>query len=203
VGDSYYEENEFFNLEDRKRLARMLLLSRAESGLSQEKVALEMGIAKKTVQNWERGISAPSLPQAIAWFRVINIAPMPYFLQFMFPDIEGIGPSHDDEYIRNELIKLIENLPPEGVRQLMYLFYGDHGSSPRGIMNMLTAHLQSPLRDRYNHACEILNDYKLSLERKETVQPRHVQPDLKMLEQAIENSRIAIINDKSNYTLLD
>lgn len=197
-----FSPNEYFNEEDKERLARMLMLSRAESGLSQERVALEMGIAKKTVQNWERGISAPTLPQAVAWFRVMKVPAMPYFLQFIFPDMEGISRKDTDEKIRKELINLVQTLPIEGVRQLMFLFYGNHGSSPRGIMNMLTAHLQSPLKDRYNHACTILNDYKLSTDKKQTARPDHVQPDINLLERAIEQGRNAIINDRESYSLL-
>lgn len=192
---------DYFNEEDKKRLARMLMLSRAESGMSQEKVALELGIAKKTVQNWERGVSAPTLPQAIGWFRVLKVPAMPYFLQFMFPDIEGIGSKDSDEKIKKELLTLIEELPPEGIRQLMYLFYGNHGSSPRGIMNMLTAHLQSPMKDRYSHAVTILEDYKISHEKSNTTKPEHVQPNIPLLEEAIKNARESIINDKENYML--
>lgn len=197
-----YYDNDFFNEEDRKRLARMLMLSRAESGLSQEKVALELGIAKRTVQNWERGVSAPTLPQAIEWFRVMKVAAMPYFLQFMFPDIEGIGPQDDDMKLRKQVIGLIETLPIEGVRQLMYLFYGSHGSSPRGILNMLTAHLQAPLRDRYSHACMILNDYKLLMDLNQTINPENIQPDIKLLESAIAEGRKAILEGQDTYLLV-
>lgn len=202
MAESRYEENEYFSEEDQKRLARMLMFSRAESGLSQEKVAMELGIAKKTVQNWEKGISAPTLPQAIEWFRIMDVPAMPYFLQFMFPDIEGIGSKDDEQKLKQELIHLIEELPAEGVRQLMYLFYGDHGSSPRGIMNMLTAHLQSPMRDRYSHASTILLDYKLSREKNQITGPDHVQPNIELLEKAIHQGREAILQDKNSYTLL-
>lgn len=202
MDDYLYEDNEYFCDADRKRLSRMLMLSRAESGLSQEKVALELGIAKKTVQNWERGISAPTLPQAIEWFRVMQVAALPYFLQFMFPDIEGIGKQTDDEKIRKELINLIKDLPAEGIRQLMYLFYGDHGSSPRAILNMLTAHLQSPMKDRYSHATAILNDYTLSQEKNQTARPDHIQPDVDLLSKAIAQGRKAIINNRNNYILI-
>ena len=198
-GNYYYD---YFNEEDRKRLSRMLMLSRAESGLSQEKVALELGIAKKTVQNWERGISAPTLPQAIGWFRVMKVAAMPYFLQFMFPDIEGISKKDSDEKLRKELMKLIETLPAEGIRELMYLFYGNHGSSPRGVLNMVTAHLQTPLRDRYDHASEILSDYKLAVDQNKQVRPEHIQPNVELLENAIKSGREAIIKGKDNYNLI-
>lgn len=197
-----YDYIDTFSEEDRKRLSRMLMLSRAESGLSQEKVALELGIAKKTVQNWERGISAPTLPQAIGWFRVMRVAAMPYFVQFMFPELEGTSKKDSDEKLRKSLISLIETLPAEGIRQLMYLLYGDHGSSPRATINLMTAHLQTPLRDRYNHACAIVNDYKITRDQGLTARPDHIQPDIDLLEKAIAQKREAIVADKTSYSLL-
>lgn len=198
-----YEMNEYFNEEDRKRLSRMLMQSRAESKMSQEKLALEMGIAKKTVQNWERGISAPTLPQAIEWFRVMQIAPMPYFLQFVFPDIEGTKSTDDDSRIRKELLQMIETLPIEGIRQLMYMFYGDHGSSPRSTMNLVTAHLQTPLRDRLSHAYAILNDYNIAKDTSSLVGSNHIQPNIPVLEEAIKQARDSVVSQRDSYTLIN
>ncbi len=196
-GDYY----DCFNEEDKMRLARILMISRAESGLSQEKVALELGIAKKTVQNWERGISSPTLPQAIGWFRVMKIAAMPYLLEFLFPDMEGVSQNESNESLRKKLILLIEALPPEGIRQLLYLFYGDHGSSPRAVLNLMTAHLQTPLRDRYAHANMILCDYEMACSKKENVGKNHIQPNTDLLKSAIDESRKAIIEDNTSYIL--
>lgn len=190
-----------FNEEDKKRLARMLVVSRDEGGISQEKVALELGIAKKTVQNWERGISAPTLPQVIAWFRVMKVTAMPYLIQFLYPNMENLSRNDDDEKLRKSLLSLIEVLPAEGVRQLMYLLYGDHGSSPRATINLLTAHLQTPLRDRYNHANMIINDYKISRDKQYISRPDHIQPDLDLLDRSLEKCREAIINNKNSYLL--
>lgn len=187
--------------EDKKRLAKMLILSRAESGISQEKVALELGIAKKTVQNWERGISSPTLPQAISWFRVMRVAAMPYLIQFMFPDLEGITSSKEDNILKKDLIALIDTLPAEGIRQLMYLFFGDHGSSPRATLNLMTAHLQAPLRDRYRHANVILDDYMISAEKEQLSGPDHIKPNVDIIEKSIKLSRKSIIEDQNNYMI--
>ena len=193
------EDNAYYSDEDEKRLARMLMLSRAESKLSQEKVAFELGVAKKTIQNWEKGVSAPTLPQAIEWFRVLDVAAMPYFLQFMFPGLEGTSGNERVEKLRKELISMIETLPEEGVRQLMFLFYGDHGSSPGGVMNLMTAHLQAPMNDRYRHARNILDDYKLAKEKNELNNEDHIQPNVEFLENAIDCGREAVIKGKNHY----
>lgn len=188
--------------EDKKRLARMLCLSRAESGLSQEAVALELGIAKKTVQNWEKGASTPTLPQAIAWFRVVRVAAMPYFLQFMFPDMEGIESRVSDKKVRENLVAIMEMLPVDGMRQLMYLFYGNHGSSPRAVMNLVTAYLQMPLRDRYQVDCIVQEQYKIARDRNELVREDYVQPNTEMMEKSIAREREAVVKGSDNYMIL-
>ena len=200
--DMRFADVDSFSEEDKKRLARMLALSRAESGLSQEAVALELGVAKKTVQNWEKGFSTPTLPQAIAWFSVVKVAAMPYFLQFMFPDMEGIKSHASDKQIRDRLMTMIETLPIDGVRQLMYLFYGNHGSSPRAVMNMVTAYLQTPLQERYKVDCTVLNNFKLAEDMHGTIKPDHIQPNLEIMEKAIERERDAVINGKDTYMIL-
>lgn len=200
--DTKKTSTDHYNDDDRKRLARILMRSRAESGMSQEKVSIELGIAKKTVQNWERGVSAPTLPQAVAWFQIMRIPAMPYLLQYIFPDMEGITKNESDEMLREELINLIKSMPPDGIRQLMYLFYGNHGSSPRAVLNLVTAHLQTPLRERFSHAYSIFNDYRISLELGDIVRPDHIQPNIDILKQAMLRCRRAILQKKSSYTLV-
>lgn len=192
---------DYFNEEDKLRLAKMLTLARAESGMSQEKVALELGVAKKTVQNWEKGISAPTLPLAIGWFRVMKVAAMPYLIQFLFPDLAGKKANPDDDDIRTDLISLIETVPAEGIKQIMYLLYGNHGSSPRATLNIMTAHLQCPMRDRYKHAATILNDYELATDLAETPARAPIKPNIEIIEKAIECSRKAIISNNDSYLL--
>lgn len=202
MDDYYYNDTDGLSEKDRARLARILMLSRAESGLSQEKVALELGIAKKTVQNWEKGMSTPTLPQAIAWFRVMKVAAMPYFIQFMFPEMEGIKSQHSDDEIRGNLVKMMETLPNEGIRQLMFLFYGNHGSSPRAVMNMMNAYLQTPLKDRYQVDTMIYNNYELAENMQKLTQPNNIKPDTKLMKLAVEKEHDAIVNNEDSYILI-
>lgn len=194
--------NEYFSNYDKERLSKILIKARSQSGLSQESMALKLGVAKRTIQNWEKGTSAPTLPQAIELFRIMNVPAMPYFLEFIFPDFENVNSNCEDEELRIQLIKLIETLPSEGIRQLMYIFYGDHGSSPRGILNMVTAHLQTPMQNRYNHGSTILNNYYLAKDSNQLTDVNHIQPNTTLLENAIDNGRNAILNGKNSYTLL-
>ena len=65
-----------------KRFAEIWLRSRAEAGYSQEKMAMELGVSKKTIQNWERGLSFPNVFQVFEWFEVLNMNPIIYFLAY-------------------------------------------------------------------------------------------------------------------------
>lgn len=119
-------------------LSKTLWETRIKGKRSQEYMALEMGVARKTIQNWEKGISAPSIEQAIEWFRILQISPLPYLFQYVYPQMQSINAGDEDQKLRQNLITLIEQLPPEGIRQLLYLFYGNHGSSPRAVLNLMT-----------------------------------------------------------------
>lgn len=190
-------------LEDynRKRLALILGKTRIEAKRSQEYMALEMGVSRKTIQNWENGVTSPTFEQVIGWFQVVNICALPYLLEYVFPDMEGISSSDEDKKIRDSLIKIIENLPMEGVRQLMYLFYGDHGSSSRAMMNLVTAYLQTPLRDRVTQANLIVKNYELEKRMGCLSGERHVKPNMEFLTEAIRRGEEAVVNNNMTYMM--
>ncbi len=186
--------------DDTKRMARLLMLTRAESGVSQEKVAMELGVSRKTVQNWERGISMPSIIQTIEWFRIMDVAAIPYLIQFLIPDIEEPSGDQKDEQLRNKLISIVESMPMEAVRQLMYLFQGEHGSSPRAVVNFMVASLNMPLKDRHLIDTMILGGYRLVKEM--GIEDKvGVQPVLKVMEEAIEKERAALVKNRENYMM--
>lgn len=180
-------------------LARTLRETRVQKAVSQEQMAFELEIARKTVQNWEKGVSEPSIEQAIAWFRVLKISPLPYLFQYVYPEMEKISSRDGDERIRSALMTLIAQLPPEGVRQLMYLFYGDHGSSPRAVLNLMTAHLQTPMKDRVTASHVILKNYEMAVRKNQVTSKEHVHPDVQLLKSAIEKGENAAVDDQETY----
>ncbi len=187
------------NIDD--RLPKLLYTARKEAGRSQEYMSLEMGLARRTVQNWEKGVSTPSISQVMAWFAVLGTAAWPYLLQYVYPEVSGIKGSDETEKIRRAFMAIIPELPDSAVRQLMYLFYGDHGSSPRAVLALMNAHLQTPMKDRVTQAGVIIRNYELAKIKNELTGPDHVQPDVKMLNDALEAGRQAVINDKKGYGL--
>lgn len=187
-----------------KRFSKIWWRSRADAEVSQEYVAIGVGVSRKTVQNWEKGISSPDLFQASEWFNVLGLNPLPYFLDYIFPEkVDGIKASDEDRRVEEALTHLISQLPASGKRQLLYMLYGHHGSSPNAVLNLMNAHLQTPLKDRVVHAAMIVEDYELEKSLGNLVSPANVQPDVKMLRISMDNARVTVEKHRSGYHLID
>ena len=180
-------------------IADALRTTRNNAGKSQEYMALEIGVTRRTILNWETGVSEPSVGQAIAWFRLLHKNPIPYLLQCSYPDMDKISYKDDDSKILASLMQLINDLPAEGVRQLMYLFFGNHGSSPRAVLQMITAHLQTPMKDRISHGQLVATNYEIAQRTNTLAQPNHIQPDLDCLAAAIEAAKAAVEKNANEY----
>lgn len=184
-------------------VAESLRLTRNEAGISQEYMALELGVTRRTILNWENGISEPSVSQAIAWFKLANKNPIPYLLQYTYPDMDKISPKDNDTKILTALMQIINDLPAEGVRQLMYLFFGNHGSSPRAVLQMITAHLQTPMRDRIAHGQLVATNYEISQRTGSLARPNNIQPDLEFLNAAIDAAKNAVEKNAKEYSVVE
>lgn len=181
-------------------IAQALRATRNESGKSQEFMAFELGVTRRTILNWENGVSEPSVSQTIKWFSLVNKNPIPFLLQITYPDMDKISHKDNDSRILTSLMQIINDLPAEGVRQLMYLFFGNHGSSPRAVLQMITAHLQTPLKNRIAHAELIATNYELAKRTNSLAKPEHIQPDFDCLTQAIISAKNAVEKDSQEYT---
>lgn len=183
------------------KISEALKESRGISGKSQEYMALELEVARKTIQNWEKGVSEPTIAQAVNWFKAINVSPIPYLIQVVHTDMDGINAKDDIGKLRQSMHQLLDEIPEEGIRQLLYLFYGNHGSSPRAALNMLTAHLQTPLKDRVIQGHLILKNYEIANKKGLNTAANHVQPNLKLLKEAINKGEEADIKNAKAYIL--
>ena len=183
-------------------IADTLRSTRNESGKSQEFMAFELGVTRRTILNWERGVSEPSIGQAIEWFKLVNKNPIPYLLQVTYPDMDKISYKDDDAKILAALMQLINDLPAEGVRQLMYLFFGNHGSSPRAVLQMITAHLQTPMKDRIAHGQLIATNYEIAQLTQTLSRPNNIKPDIDYLNAAIATAKVAVTQSAKEYTTI-
>ena len=114
--------------------------------------------------------------------------------------MDKISPKDSDSKILVSLIQIINDLPAEGIRQLMYLFYGDHGSSPRAVLQMITAHLQTPMKDRIAHGQLVATNYEIAKRTGELYRPDNVQPDLEYLNDSIASAKRAVEKKAKEYS---
>ena len=184
-------------------IAEALRATRNEAGKSQEYMAFELGVTRRTILNWENGVSEPAISQAIQWFRLVDKNPIPYLLQCTYPEMDKISHKDDDAKILTSLMQLINDLPAAGVRQLMYLFFGNHGSSPRAVLQMITAHLQTPMKDRIAHGQLVATNYEIAKRTDNLARPEHIQPDLDYLNAAIATAKNAVEKNAKEYGTID
>ncbi|MCQ2495646.1 MAG: helix-turn-helix domain-containing protein [Lachnospiraceae bacterium] len=181
-------------------IAEALRKTRNEAGKSQEFMAFELGVTRRTILNWENGVSDPSVVQTITWFKLVNKNPIPFLLQSIYPDMDKISPKDDDSKILASLMQLINDLPAEGIRQLMYLFFGNHGSSPRAVLQMITAHLQTPMKDRIAHGQLVATNYEIAKRTGTLAHPDYIQPDTDYLNAAIASAKDAVEKKAAEYS---
>ncbi len=191
------EDERIINAE---RFSKIWWQSRYDAHMTQEKLALGLGVSRKTIQNWEKGISSPTLFESMEWFRILGLNPMPYYLSYLFPDDVGdIKGSDGDERIEDALSVLVDQLPNMAKRQLLYILFGNHGSSPTAVLNLMNAHLQCPLRDRIGQATHIAENYELNKAMGSEVRPDNIQPDVELLRKSIESAKEAVVQKKHGY----
>lgn len=186
-------------LEVSERFSRMFQIARAESGKSQEYVAKSMGVSRKTIQNWEQGLSFPNISQTFEYFSVLELQPSPYFLGVLYPSLNKPAAELD---VDKALSDAINSLREEEKLKLLYILAGKHGSSPICILDLITAHLKCPLRDRLNIAESILTNYEIATCRHNILNP-HIEPDIPRLKKGIASGKESVFNGKESYTAFE
>ena len=181
-------------LEVSDRFAAMFQRARAESGKSQEYVAKSLGVTRKTIQNWEQGYSFPNLAQTFEYFYVLELQPFPYFLETLYPSTQKSAA--DIDLALNDAIKTLRD---EEKLKLLYLLCGKHGSSPVCMLDLLTAHLQCPLRDRVNIAQSVLTNFEIATAKRNILQA-NIEPNIPRLKKGIECGKESVLNGKESYS---
>lgn len=178
--------------------------ARIAAGKSQEFMAIELGIAKKTVQNWEKGISSPSFFQSLEWFRVLNTNPFPYYMSMMYPkEFNHIKRANTDEEIDEAFDTLIKQVSIEDKRALLYIYYGAHGGDPHTVINLMLAHLHTPLQMRITQAMLISYIYEMQYETDNLICKDDVMPNTEELNKSLMRARVAALQKSYGYSVLD
>lgn len=187
----------------RQNLASILEQTRYDSHISQREMADRLHVSKKTIQNWESGYSEPLFSQLYMWFEVLGIQPQPYLLQLLYQDEfnkKTIDFSQKD--VDNALIALLPSMSLEEKKEILYLFYGSHGSSPESVMELIAAHLHTPLRNRINVSEQVITNYEIAEKMNELIHPDEALPDMSKLKKATSKARDAILHRKNSYNTI-
>lgn len=185
--------------ERRARFARIWWDSRARSGRSQEYMALGLGVSKKTVQNWERGVSAPDLYQGLTWFELIGQNPVPYYLMYLYPQMSGERrrEPQTEEKAGRICRQLFEDMPPLERQQLLYLMAGDHECSWHGLLQVLMALCAMSGRTRLALITMIRELYEMEKATLLLSGPERLQPDMRLLAHAVREGQKAEKREES------
>ena len=178
--------------------------ARVAAGKSQEFMAMELGVAKKTVQNWEKGISSPTFFQSLEWFRILNINPFPYYMSLMYPkELQHIKSANTDDEINAAFDILTKHISVEDKRALLYIYNGRHGGDPHTIINLMLAYLHTPLQTRITQAMLIANIYELQVALDNLICKDDIMPNVTELNESLMRARIAALHKEYGYSALD
>lgn len=185
------------------RFSKIWWKSRADAGKSQEFMALSLGVSKKTILNWERGLSAPNLFQCAEWFRVLGLNPTHYHLEYLYPEAFGDATAaNDDEKVEETLISMIKNATSKEKKQLLYLMSGNHGSSWYALLQLFAAHCHTSLQSRLSAARTILDNYEIEAQTIDLVDSDSVKPDLDFIKSAMTQCKKAAQRGQKGYNTI-
>lgn len=182
-----------------EKLIEILMKSRYDGHKTQDFVAKAMGVSRKTIQHWEQGLSLPNLQQTLEWFNACGVNPVPYLLSYALPNIYPIDFEKEDK-VNEAYEKVAQLLRYEDKLAVLYLFCGQHGSSPSSIIQLMLAHLHNPLRDRIPIASNIVTMYQLNKQCDTLIEQHYPMPNVKFLAQAIDNAVQSISAEEQAYT---
>lgn len=185
-----------------KKFARIWWKSRANSKKSQEFIALGLGISKRTIQNWEKGLSAPNLFQASEWFNLLGLNPIRYFLEFLYPNLFNTTKSENEAELDEMLINLVKNLSIVEKKQLIHLMSGAHGGSWSALLQLIFVYSKTSLQSRVAAARTILENYEIEEKNGKLMDTKELNPDLDLLKLALSQCKLAAQNGNSEYSTL-
>lgn len=185
------------------RFGEMFRSARLAAGMSQREAAAAIGVSKTTLQSWEDGTSSPSQRRGFEYFQKLGIQPLPYYLQiFYHTEFKNLKISSSDEEIDNALIAVIKDLPIETKKKMLYVIYGDHGSSPAAVLDLIVAHLHTPLIARVGVAESVRTNFELAKQLGRLVSPQNIMPDMDLLDISIKRAKAAVVNRCKHYTTI-
>lgn len=185
------------------RIAAYLGETRTIAGLTQAEMAKRMDVSRRTIQSWESGESFPRFSKIMRWMAQTRQNPIRILQEVSAPVFDNIREADEDQRIERALQERVSSLRINEKRGLLFLLFGNHGSSVYAFLQLCIAYLHCPMGDRQNIALQVINNYKNAVEMGTIVSPDNIRPDMATLERALEKGRRAYINGESSYINLD
>ena len=183
------------------KIGKMLSSSREFANVSQDTMAKAMGVSKTTVQKWESGAIPIQLIRVFEWFDCLDVPPMPYIWSLIYESFDNIKPADNDKNIEDALIDSIKGMSNSSKRKLLYLIYGSHGSAFAAELELFVAYAQLSLREKLDIANVIRLDYHIAKERGELLDKNDIQPDMELLDKALQSAYQSVTNSKQSYSI--
>lgn len=181
--------------------AKIFSESRADAGVSQDWLAAELGVSRKTINNWETGVSAPNYFQQLEWFRALKLSQTPYLYKYVNSEIRSDKNLSKEEKLEQSFDKIIGELTIEQKRCITYLLTGTYQGDPYSLIQLFVAHAHLPMLQRFSIANQIYETYKVCEESNQLKDTEYIMPDLETLAKAIEAGREAAIKGERGYIM--
>lgn len=180
-----------------RKCAELMKSARVSHDISQQFIADLLNVSRKTVGNWESGLTSPTVTQVIEWFSILGESPLPVFLTYMYPESKHTAASC--YHTMQTIFDRFKHFTSEGLEMLMFISSGNYGSSPHAVLNLWTAYCHLPLSSRVNLCNAILQQYELSTVYGNLSLPDVVLPDISSVEAARDKAIQAVKNGKGGY----
>lgn len=184
-----------------KNFSKIFSESRADAGVSQDWLAAELGVSRKTIQNWENGTSMPNYFQQLEWFRALKLNQTPYLYKYVNHEIRNNENMSKEEKFDISFESLMKDLNISQKRCITYLLTGTYQGDPYALLQLFVAHAHLPMAYRFSIANQILETYKLCNHANMLQDTEYILPDINVLEEAISAGRTAAINGESGYSI--
>lgn len=177
-------------------------MARMRSGLSQQKLAAQMGVNRGTIANWEQGLAAISLPMAMRWFTCCGVSVARYMDACIHPGLlEHLEDDLSGMEKRQILIDAMMECSSYEIDALLYMRYGDHGSDHIGVLTEILANLHTPLKDKVTVCRMVSVSYEIAQATGTDPDPNGTAPKMEILYQAQDAGTEAAMKSNDSYTV--
>lgn len=183
-----------------KYVAKIIKDAKDASCMSIGKIAEGVGKDDKTVSNWIKGKSVPSVSNLIRLFQVMQQPLSKAILPAIFPHLEEIHDHLTVDQKRRQMETYIRDMALDSeIEKLYFLTFGSHGSSWYPQLEEWIALDHLPMKDRVSIAKVIENDYEIASANGSLIATDQVLPNMGTLSNAIEQGKIATISGRNAY----